>query len=172
MTDEDAFWAARIVMAFTDEPIRAIVKAGQLTDPKAEAYLIECLIKRRDKIGRYWLNQLNPLDGFTVDQGLVAFDNAAVRLTGSAQADGHDVQWYRFDNMSEKRTAAGPRQAIKENRITIPAEVFDRPASSGAQFAVVEISSRSSGQPKWARPVHVYLRKSGTAISILGIERD
>jgi hypothetical protein len=172
MTEEDAFWAARIVMGFTDEQIRAIVKTGQLTDPKAEAYLIECLIKRRDKIGRYWLNQLNPLDGFKADQGSVAFDNAAVRLTGSAPADSHDVQWYRFDNVSEKRTAVGPKQAVKENRLTIPAEVFDGPASSGAEFAVVEISSRSSGQPKWARPVHVYLRKSGTTISILGIERD
>ena len=36
MTEEDAFWAARIVMAFTDEQIRAIVKAGRLSDPKAE----------------------------------------------------------------------------------------------------------------------------------------
>jgi len=172
MTEEDAFWAARIVMGFTDDQIRAIVKTGRLTDPKAEAYLTECLIKRRDKIGRYWLNQLNPLDGFKVDQTSIAFDNAAVRLAGSAPAEGHDVQWYRFDNMAEKRTAVGPRQTIKESRLAIPAEVFDGAASSSAQFAVVEISTRSSSQPKWARPAHVYLRKSGTAIGIVGIERD
>ena len=172
MTEEDAFWAARIVMGFTDEHVRALVKVGQLTDPKAEAYLTECLIKRRDKIGRYWLNQLNPLDGFKVDQTSIAFDNVAIRLAGSSPAESHDVQWYRFDNAAEKRTAVGPKQTVKESRLTIPAEVFDGAASSSAQFAVVEISTRSSSQPKWARPVHVYLRKSGTTISIVGIERD
>ena len=33
MRDDDAFWAARRVMAFTDEMIRAVVKAGQYSDP-------------------------------------------------------------------------------------------------------------------------------------------
>ena len=74
--------------------------------------------------------------------------------------------------MSEKRTAVGAKQSVKESRLSIPAEVFDEAANPGAQFAVVEISARSSSQPKWTRPVHVYLRKSGTATSIIGIERD
>ena len=67
MTDEDAFWAAKIVMSFTDEQLRAIVKTGQLSDARAEAYLAETIIKRRDKVGRFWLNQVNPLDQFRVD---------------------------------------------------------------------------------------------------------
>ena len=172
MTEEDAFWAARIVMAFTDEQIRAIVKAGRLSDPKAEAYLIECLIKRREKIGRYWLNQINPLDEFKIQQGSLAFDNAAVRLAKSAPAETHEFQWYRFDNLSGTRTPVGTKQSVQATRLAIPAEVFGEPATSGAQFAVVEISTRSSSQPKWARPVHVYLRKSATGTSIVGIERE
>ena len=47
MRDDDAFWAARRVMAFSDEMIRAIVKTGQLSDPKAEEHLATVLIKRR-----------------------------------------------------------------------------------------------------------------------------
>jgi len=172
MTEEDAFWAARIVMAFTDQQIRAIVKAGRLSDPKAEAYLIECLIKRRDKIGRYWLNQINPLDEFKIQQDSLAFDNAAVRLAKSDPAETHEIQWYRFDNLSGTRTPVGTKQSVQATRLAIPAEVFGEPATSGAQFAVVEISTRSASQPKWARPVHVYLRKSATGTSIVGIERD
>ncbi len=52
---DDGFWAARRVMAFTDEMIRAVVKAGEFSDPKAEALLADVLIKRRDKIGRAYL---------------------------------------------------------------------------------------------------------------------
>ena len=48
--DDDAFWAARRLAVFSDELIRAAVKAGQFSDPKAEKYLGDVLIKRRDKI--------------------------------------------------------------------------------------------------------------------------
>ncbi len=172
MTDEDAFWAARIVMTFTDERIRAIVRTGRLTDPEAEAYLTQCLIKRRDKVGRYWLNQLNPLDEFRVEQAAVLFDNASVRLAGSAPAESYDVQWYQFDNMAEKRTPVESKQSVKENRLLIPTQAFDGATSLGSQFAVVEISTRSSSQPKWARPMHAYLKKSGGTVIVIGIERD
>ena len=39
MRDDDAFWAARRVMAFTDDLIRAAVNTGQFSDPAAEKYL-------------------------------------------------------------------------------------------------------------------------------------
>ena len=49
--DDGTFWAARRVMAFSDEMIRALVKTGQYSDPQAEALLAKVLIQRRDKIG-------------------------------------------------------------------------------------------------------------------------
>ena len=55
MRADDAFWAARRVMAFTDDQIRAIVKTGQFTDAAAEQHLADVLIKRRDAIGRAYL---------------------------------------------------------------------------------------------------------------------
>jgi hypothetical protein len=67
MTLRDAFWAAKQVMGFTDEQIRAIVKTGKLSSPCAEEYLIDILIKRRDMIGRYWFSRINPLDKFKAD---------------------------------------------------------------------------------------------------------
>ena len=33
---EDEFWAAKQVMAFTDDEIRAVVKSGQISNPAAE----------------------------------------------------------------------------------------------------------------------------------------
>ena len=39
MRADDAFWAARRVMAFTDDLIRAAVHTGQFSDPAAERHL-------------------------------------------------------------------------------------------------------------------------------------
>ncbi len=61
LRDDDAFWAARRVAAFTDELIRAAVHTGEYSDPNAEKYLGDVLIKRRDKIKNIYLNAVNPI---------------------------------------------------------------------------------------------------------------
>ena len=50
LRDDDAFWAAERVAAFSDEMIRAIVHTGEFSDPAAEKLLVDIMIKRRDKI--------------------------------------------------------------------------------------------------------------------------
>ena len=81
-TLRDAFWGAKIVMSFNDEDLRAIVETGQITNPEAEAYLLEVLKNRRDEIGRYYFGLINPLDRFELKrtgEGLVlTFDDLAV----------------------------------------------------------------------------------------------
>ena len=69
MRPDDAFWAARRVMAFTDDLIRAIVKTGQFTDAAAEKHLADVLIKRRDAIGRAYLATRQPGGRSGVERG-------------------------------------------------------------------------------------------------------
>src|SRR6185369_2978025 len=69
MDSADAFWAAKQVAAFTDDEIRALVKTGEYTDPRAAEWIAECLIKRRDKIAATWFAKVLPLDKFRVDGG-------------------------------------------------------------------------------------------------------
>ena len=57
---DDAFWAARKVMDFTDDLIRAAVQTGEYSDPSAERHVADVLIKRRDAIGRAYLPAINP----------------------------------------------------------------------------------------------------------------
>jgi hypothetical protein len=54
-TPRDARWGARIVAGFDEPLIRAAVKTGQLSDPRAEDYLVRIMLERRDKIVRQWL---------------------------------------------------------------------------------------------------------------------
>ena len=83
---DDAFWAARRVMAFTDDLIRAAVHTGQFSDPAAERHLAAVLIKRRDAIGRAYLTAINPIVDPRLDAaGVLTFENAAV-TAGVAEA--------------------------------------------------------------------------------------
>ena len=52
MRADDAFWAARLVAQFSDEPIRAIVAKARYSDPAATEYIATTLIARRDKVLR------------------------------------------------------------------------------------------------------------------------
>ncbi len=67
-TFRDAFWGAKILMAFKDEQIRAIVGEAQMSDKRAEEYLIKTIIERRDKVGRYWFDKMNPVDKFRFER--------------------------------------------------------------------------------------------------------
>ena len=58
---DDDFWAARRVMAFSDEMIRAVAKTGSYSDPAAEKLLADVLIQRRDRIGQAFLPAVNPV---------------------------------------------------------------------------------------------------------------
>src|SRR5688572_1459026 len=61
---DDDYWAAKQILAFTDEDLRVVVKAAQYTDPRAEEWVAQRLIERRDKVVRYYLDRVLPLENF------------------------------------------------------------------------------------------------------------
>jgi hypothetical protein len=103
---DDAFWAAKIVMTFTDADIRALVETGQYSDPRAVDYITSVLIERRNRIGRTWFAKVLPLDQFRFEGGQLRWIDLAERY-GFRSAQNYDVDWSRFDN----RTAALTRLA-------------------------------------------------------------
>ena len=64
MDASDAYWGAKIVTAFDDELVSALVSAGQYSRPEVRAYLERVFRERRDKIGRYWFGVVSPLEDF------------------------------------------------------------------------------------------------------------
>jgi hypothetical protein len=96
-TIEDCFWAARQVMAFTDEQIRTVVKAGGYTDPGAAETISKVLMERRDNIGRYYFSKILPLDRFEVRDGELRFRDPGGGGT-------YTVTWSIFDNASLLKT--------------------------------------------------------------------
>src|SRR5262249_24588700 len=79
-TPGDTFWAAKKVMAFSDEAIRAMVATGRYTDARASDWTARCLIERRNRIGRAFFDDVQPLDNFAVRGGRLVYDDLAVRF--------------------------------------------------------------------------------------------
>jgi hypothetical protein len=97
---DDDLWMARIVSRFTDDHIRAIVKTGRFENPRDEQYLVDTLIKRRDKILREYFTQYAPFDRFRL-----------VRRT-----PGDLTQSLCFEDLAIKHGLVDPRSAIYKIR--------------------------------------------------------
>jgi len=166
---DDNFWAARRVMAFSDELIRAIVKTGQYSDPSAEKHLADVLIKRRDKIGKAYLPAVNPLVDFQLDaSGILTFENAAVSAGfASAPRGGYEARWYRFDNGNGGASPIGAPARSQDLRIPAPAGL---PAGDG-EFIKVEVAAIDPPHSSWSVPVHVYFRRLPAGWKLVGLER-
>ncbi len=154
---DDAFWAAKQVMIFTDDQIRAIVKTGQYSDRAAENWVADCLIARRDKIGKAFFAKVLPLDRFSVKDGHLVFDDLGVKYKLISSRD-YNVRWSRFNNETQQKT---PLQG--EITFTIPKPVQE--TSEGNYFAV-DIDGGDA-----QKAITVYLRKRLEKVEVVGIDR-
>lgn len=68
-TDRDAYWAAKIISAFTDAQLAAICAEARYQDPAATAAIARILADRRDIIARRCFDRVPPLDFFEVVDG-------------------------------------------------------------------------------------------------------
>jgi hypothetical protein len=162
MLPDDAFWAARIVARFSDEDIRAIVHTGEYSEPAAEKYLADALIKRRDKIVAAYFKQINPLDGFVVTDGHLRFRNLGVeaRLATDAYYE------YVVNTYDHERNTHSP---ITDRTLTDTADIpLPR---DGGEYLMVRIRTRSAQQRGWRKNVDVFLRTKGDA-GVIGIDRE
>ena len=102
-TPGDTYWAAKKVMAFRDDALRAIVATAHFSDPKSAEWITRCLIERRNKIGQAFLDDVLPLDNFALRGSSLTFQDLAVQYGFHAPRQ-YAVQWSRFDNRANRKT--------------------------------------------------------------------
>jgi hypothetical protein len=164
---DDAFWAARRVMAFTDEQIRALVSTGGFSDGRAERVLGDVLIQRRDKIGRTYLTAINPIIDPALDaNGRLTFGNAAEQYQFAAAPAAYRAVWSRFDNATGATSTLGETSSAAPTMLT-PAAL---PAESGS-FIQIELSAAAPVFPSWSRPIQVHFRRQIDGWQLVGIDR-
>jgi hypothetical protein len=163
---DDLFWAARRVMAITDEAIRAAVEAAEYSDPRATDYLSDVIIVRRDKVGLAWLTHVNPLVDFLLaSDGTLTFRNIAADTRRAPEAASYEVQWARFDNTSNTSTPVGPPESLTTLSARAPADLLDE------AFVEARVSARSPSNPAWADPAIVRFRRGTNGWSLVGVRR-
>ncbi len=151
---DDEFWMAKQIVNLRDEEIRAIVKTAQYSDARASEWVANCLIERRDKIGRAAFKKLLPIDRFELHDGRLRWvDVAADSKLGNALPI--EVRWAVFDN--ERETS----EAITE------ANSARLPRMQGDGYWMARLASpQRPGQE-----VRVYVRKRGEQTQVVGVER-
>jgi hypothetical protein len=167
LRDDDAFWAAQRIAAFSDEMIRAIIHTGEFSDPQAERAIADIMIKRRDKILKVYLPAVNPIVSPRLDaSGRLAFDNAAVAAAVAEAPDGYRATWYQFDN------ATGTTRRLAETQSATTA--MDAPSgvpTVAGSFVQVDISADSRQHASWQRPIRTHFRRDANGWTLVGLER-
>lgn len=146
----DGFWAAKILMGFSDEDIRAMVKAGKYSQPEDADSIAKTLSERRDIIARHWFSQVSPLDQFTLEDGKLSFKDLAV-LYGFVPQGG---TVYRVEAISGKKK-------VDALEVTGP-EVMIRPEwFSGEPVIKLNLRVLRPSSKKPLPPVTVRLNAAG-----------
>jgi hypothetical protein len=149
---DDEFWGAKLVTAFSDEDIRAIVSMGQLSDKRAEDWLVECLIKRRDKVGRVYFSKVLPLDKFAIGNGEILWEDLApAQHLPSADVS---LQWSSYDNRTGARTL-------------IAGEVSRRVPAIPDGYSCLTVQDRK----KPSHSIDVFLSHNAGTHRIVGVDR-
>jgi hypothetical protein len=154
---DDTYWAAKKVMAFSDEDLRAMVGLAQFSDPDAAEWLITCLVKRRDRVGDVYFRRVLPLDNFAVDNGELKFEHLGKKY-GLFEAPPIRFSWSKFDNASESQA---PIQGAADS-----ARLPDAVSTGADGYYAVRLSGN---EPE--KTVTVYLRKTGGSYEVAGIDR-
>jgi hypothetical protein len=167
MRDDDAFWAARRVALFTDDLIRAAVHTGQFSNDAAEKYLVDVLIKRRDKIKSVYLTAVNPVVDPKLDaNGRLTFDNAAISAGVAKGPATYRASWMQFDNA----TGASKPMAQTQGDTTSLDAPAGLPTAAGS-YVQVDIAVDAQAHPAWKEPVRTWFRREGAGWKLVGLER-
>jgi hypothetical protein len=155
---DDGFWAARQVMRFSAEEIRAIVETGQYSDAKDTDYLVQKLIERRDIIGKTIFAKVLPLDKFRVLNNRLEFEDLAVKY-GFLPSRQYDFAWSRMDNRS-----ANTEPLSGQNSAELPADWQNASIGSYYEARVIEKSRPD-------KAAIVSLQKTTDGAKVVGIRR-
>ena len=158
MTPLDGYWGAKRVMAFRDEQIRAIIEEGNFHDPKVVDYITRVLESRRDSIGRAWLRQVLPLEGFRIADDHLTFDDLAVQY-GFSSPSHYQLSWFVWHNEAQQKedVPAAENSALPDTFKSVADGSY-----IGCRIALDHADKRS---------VTIYFRHEGGNWKLVGISR-
>jgi hypothetical protein len=170
MTDRDGFWAAKLIMSFAPEELRAIVATAQYSDPATEDYVYETLLARQRMCGKAFLNRLNPLDGFRATRNSLRAENLSEKYGLGASGAKYSVWWFFFDN--EKDVKSYQNDPVEYSRPVFPIPEGYESLLRPDFLLGAEIRGVHPEHPEWNRFVRVFIRPEKGGLRVIGIDRE
>jgi hypothetical protein len=161
MDTSDGYWGAKIVTAFDDDLVGILAEAGEYSRPEVTRYVEETFVRRRNKIGTYWLDLVTPLETMVLDAThrpwTLRFNDIAVER-GYAAADKRVYQYEVKDAANLIRLNGGQSRNVGFIELEPVADIQLAPTDQWGRtpLAVVEIRSNRRGG-ELALPVRVII---------------
>jgi hypothetical protein len=171
----DGFWAAKLVMRFSPDHIRAAVEQGRFDDPRAIDYLTSVLVGRQQKLARYWFRQVSPLDRFALeaegDRRRLCFSDLMVEYNLDPERTANTL-WsaraYDFEGRSLSWSASASRAADTAGTACIAGFPFGR---SHREYTIVRIAAHRHGRKLPPVDVHMARDPNTQQMRVIGISR-
>lgn len=164
----DELWAAERIMRFTRAHIEAAVAAGSYSDPRAAAYIVQTLLERQRKVGRYAFKRVAPVTQFQVRAGGGAFDLCFDDLWlqygyGERAGTSYRTRVFDYDGKVVGERGRWQPAAARTCLTNLPI------ADSHDQYTIVELELRRAG--KVMAPVFVHVARGPKGPRVVGIDR-
>ena len=163
--DADGFWAAKLVMRFTEAQIRAATEQGAYEDPRAVEYITRTLVERQRTTGRTWFARVSPLDHIAIDgDARVSFDDLALVYFPETAATHYVAHAYDYDGR-EIAWQADVAGAAHASLPALPVPI----AHDG--YTIVELSAVRGGRVLPPVRIHIARDPQTHAPRVIGIRR-
>jgi hypothetical protein len=158
----DGFWAAKIIMRFSEGQIRAAVEQGGYEDPRAVEYIARTLVERQRATGRAWFARVSPLDHIAVDdEARISFDDLARAYFDNTPATTYVARAYDYRGRALAWYAS-------TTATTLPALAL--PVDHDG-YTIVEVSAVRAGHALPPVRIHIARDPQAHAPRVIGIRR-
>jgi hypothetical protein len=170
MTDEDAFWAVRIISSFSEAELRKIVEAAQYSDAKNTNYILSTLLERRRIVADHWLRQVNPIARFSIE---TQADGVAVKFTDfMVDAKLADRKSTAYTYQIKGRMFRSDAQTVHDPVIPISRNILGAALEKGSPYRPIELTIRTIREGTDRDAVTVYLsQRPNGELFVSGISR-
>jgi len=163
--DGDGFWAAKIVMRFTEAQIRAAAEQGAYEDPRAVEYITRTLVERQRATARSWFARVTPLDHVAIDNDArISFDDLALVYFPDTATTHYLAHAYDYQGraLPWRADVAGAAHAVLPP-LPLPTE------HDG--YTIVEVSAVRAGHALPPVRIHIARDAQAQTAHVIGIRR-
>jgi hypothetical protein len=165
----DAYWAVKIISAFTTAHLKAIVAEADYQDPRAAEYLVRTLAERRDRLARHWFDRVPPLDFFQREGAMIRFQDLGVErgIYRGAQSR-YRMRW---SVVTAKRGAAGWTDWREQGLTVLPCTTGDAAMAAARapaeEYPFLALQCQANRGNGWSKSITAYLsRYSGRLVGL------